>query len=255
MDGTETKYWTRELHNKGPLAREEGEEYGSEEEPEEVGAELEIVFHKKTVFKAGTSVKGTVKLNVTQEVEGNRLMVEVLAREKIADLVWRKKAIEGKQMKMEFEEKPFYSFQYCLQRFQDNCIEPGKYVYPFSLSLPDWLPTSMYQEFDDGCYWALQYDLRARISKRIVSRARFDVLGLPIPLGNHMIKPDPQILKVKNNAKVDKGNISVAVKYPQYVGRGSHIQMSVSCRNNSKYYIERIDLKLIEHKKWKLGAE
>jgi hypothetical protein len=141
---------------------------------------------------------------------------------------------------------------------EHTILEPGTHSFPFSLSLPDYLPTSTYPSAEHIVH-GIQYKCIVYLAGR-KKEVLFQVLAAKNSCGTQVRKvsgpkTDRIILRRGGRMPKDVGEISwaAAVDNNRLGRRGRKPVLSVSCRNHSKVDIVEVIYKLIEEWHWSAG--
>jgi hypothetical protein len=129
-------------------------------------------------------------------------------------------------------------------------FEPRAHSFPFSVNLPDHLPTSTYTILKAG----IEYTCIAQLNGRTLNKSSlFQVIAAPQPCGKSVRnvsgpKTDTIVGRKGSRMPKDVGKVSWAATVDNNrLGRkDTRSVLSVSCRNHSKVDIAEVSYKLIE---------
>jgi hypothetical protein len=140
-------------------------------------------------------------------------------------------------------------------------ISPGKYILPFDIELPRFLPSSVRESgggTDGRC--EIVYTIKAilkgsgmlynyQCNRIIVVKAQ--------PLEN-LVQPfegEPSSVKVKFCCCFNRGTMTVGAHMEDTVlEKGQTAKLSLSCRNNSTESVEKVEAKLVQITRWYAGG-
>lgn len=138
---------------------------------QKVAIELE---NNKISFEAGQTIKGNILLNIETDIQAEALMLTLKGYEYISSLEDEKRKMKGLPKFWEVidskYELPVVENTFVIRQFNEKNLEQGQYVYPFEISLPLWLPSSMTistktMMLSDWTHLSLIYFLRAKLRK------------------------------------------------------------------------------------------
>jgi hypothetical protein len=143
---------------------------------------------------------------------------------------------------------------------QDGIIPIGRYELPFEVELPDVLPPSIYETWNQG-YCKVAYKLHVELRKagRIFSstlKAEQDIEIRAKPLGEDPIPYNAApVTENVNFCCFNKGRMHFGAKIKDTrLDRGETTTISMSCRNESTVSIDSIQATLYQNLSWKAGT-
>ena len=130
------------------------------------------LFENIKSFIAGQQVTGTVHMDLKETFDSTSLTIELHGREKVS---FYKRHVSTTRRGGKKRRKVKYKWHYgeamiikhsiSLQDFIDGPPRPGQWSYPFTLTLPDWLPASMLLgSRHERSQLGIHYSLRAQMT-------------------------------------------------------------------------------------------
>lgn len=132
-----------------------------------------------------------------------------------------------------------------LQDLRGQTVKPGKYVYPFSIDLPESLPSTLFFR-KHGRTCRVSYHVTAMFGKVQKDRP-FRMASKALP--NTMVPCfiEPCTMPIKNFIRTTIGSVTLgAMVRDAHVGRGRNVELSVACCNDSTVDIQQVDVKLTQ---------
>jgi hypothetical protein len=124
-------------------------------------------------FKAGERVEGTVHVEIKNlAYPTNEIVLSLTGVEKTR---WTHEAkVEGKEWE---EKKPFgvnvfLEVRQVLRKLEDNYLHPGFYAFPFSVMLPEWIPSSFLYSGDKAKKLSILYTIKVRMEDIQTNKAK-----------------------------------------------------------------------------------
>jgi len=177
--------------------------------------------------KAGDEVSGTVFLQVAEDTSATHIDVQVIGREK-TKVKYTQKSGKSRSTRTAHEESQFLLGRWTLETFQGDVARAGRYQYPFSCSLPQYMGPGSIQFTSDASEFTsqsnsceVQYLVSATLHKQGVGWFTSKLSGgneASTPLFANISVPPPQEIKpafVKSSIQINlcgcfsKGNISL----------------------------------------------
>lgn len=147
-----------------------------------------------------------------------------------------------------------------LERFPTGSVAPGNYEFPFSVTLPPGLPTSMYASSDDifgGGDCSISYKLKARLHRpgMMTSDTKatrsINVQSAPLPPSPVPFYGPPEKLPVQMCCCLDRGQIYIATGVDDtLLGRGQSVGVNVAIENESTMSLESVSITITETVEW-----
>jgi len=203
--------------------------------------------HETRNVRAGNPLTGKVVVEVVRgKVQGHEVRLDVVGREKIST---------GRAQQDEHE---IVRISTVLSDLRGHRLARGKFEYPFSLELPEFLPSSMTSSIAGdgldrhGC--KVVYDVASTLGGLFCDKV-FIVQAAPSPISGipFLVEPKTQIIKAAG--VLEKGSVTFgAYVYDSYVGKGEGLKMAIAAINNSTVEL-RVELKVVERIEWKGSTE
>lgn len=201
---------------------------------------ISIQLDTSNAVSAGTALRGRVVLEVISKtaIEGGPVQLAITGRE----------IVRVASSKRKTSVRRFCRTKKELRDFCDRRLGPGRvYAFPFSIKLPESLPSSCSYKHGKDLSFKVEYGIHASgfSASKIME---FEVASVPLPDERIpcLRKPVTQAVKSMNGA-VEQGFMTLAAGIVDtHVGRGDNIRLSLAFRNNSACDIQRIQVKLVE---------
>lgn len=149
-----------------------------------------------------------------------------------------------------FASRVLFQVRVSLRDAQHASFTAGTFSFPFSVDLPDSLPSSAhFGGRPNEC--SVQYKCVAQMGRAreelSFSVASADMQNVRVPC---FLEPTTQ--EVKSMGILLKGSISCGAGVENtYIGKGQQVALSVACRNDTTVDIERVCYKVVESIYWK----
>jgi hypothetical protein len=137
----------------------------------------------------------------------------------------------------------------------DSKIDPGTYVYPFQISLPSSIPSSMGGRGNNTSYstWKIQYKMHVCAHGRgspvdKLGQRYLTIASAPLPNERVPALITPKSHRVQSSLfGGQKGTLSFGAKIlDAHVGRGLNLEIFLASRNDATVSIHRVQVCLIE---------
>ena len=199
-------------------------------------------LHTPLTVRAGRQLQGTVGINIKKKPIEGQVVLLVKGKEKTE--VEDRKGSKNSN----FENESYTFFETHVELGEHTLLEPGAHSFPFSVNLPDHLPTSTYTILN-----GIEYTCIAQLNGRTLNKSLFQVIAAPQPCGTSVRnvsgpKTDTIVRRKGSRMPKDVGKVSwaAAVDNNRLGRKGTRSVLSVSCRNHSKVDIAEVSYKLIE---------
>jgi hypothetical protein len=145
---------------------------------------------------------------------------------------------------------------------QNGRMSPGKYVMPFDIELPEFLPSSVSESGNGSTVGSCEivYTIKATLKgSGILYNYKCDrivfVKAQPLEKVILPYEAEPSSVKVKSCCCFDRGIITVGAHMEDTVlEKGQTAKLSLSCRNNSTVSVEKVEANLIQITRWYAGG-
>lgn len=142
-------------------------------------------------------------------------------------------------------DKPFLHMNETLHDLREKTVKAGNYIYPFSINLPEAMPSSM-TFATNGLQSRIQYKLAAMFGKVRFERD-FQVAARPLPPTRVPCFIEPKTEPIKSMGIRTIGSVTFGVMLEDaHIGRGTSLKLAIACRNDSTVDIRRVEIKLVE---------
>jgi len=202
---------------------------------------------EQDVFYSGDTVKGTVLLDVKEPVEAKTLILQIKGKEKTCVRYRREENTYYDNRK-----ETIFDTQFELANF-DGELDSGQHSYPFSVNLPDGLPSSIDIDYNGG-YAKIQYKLKCELrvnqtfKKKIKHSAVLKVISSPRSADEiTSLRSSPTIHEVSFCCCISKGSITIDAESPKNIlCPNGEVAVDVSLQNNSSVAIKQVKAELVE---------
>ena len=212
---------------------------------------------------SGSNVEGTIFLGVDHDtVSCSQLRVKILGHESATVAYTETERYTDHEGKSQTREITRHATQSCIFYNHDDCIfvftqgqvSKGRYEFPFSVRLPDNLPSSY---SGPSCY--VRYTLEVRLDRP--GMTHWDVTNtITIPVAKGVPRPDPHpLLMGPNNAAISfccksTGFISLgAMSTKPSLTPGEEVKLYYGIANNSHTKVKAVSVTIYE--KLRLSAD
>lgn len=199
---------------------------------------------------AGTNLSGRILVQVSRKMKGAPITLVAKGKEKAS-------VKSGKHTK--YSTRVFFQVKLILNNLNKTAnakVPLGSYSFPFSIELPDSLPSS----FDCGKHAAnscsIQYKCVASIGNIATAHQAFQVSSMPLPDIRVPCFLEPKTEKITSmGGVVNKGSITFGVGVDNtHVGKGQELVLSVACRNDTSVDIEHVCVRVVERITWSVDS-
>lgn len=188
--------------------------------------------------RAGTPLQGRIQIQVHRKIPGQRIVLVARGKEKTC-------IKRGKQTRS--ANRVFFRASLTIRDLeQREQVDPGTFSFPFSINLPDSLPS----DFSCGRHpyaCSIQYKCVASVGRATAHRS-FGVLSKPmqnvrVPC---FLEPKTQEITALMGLQ-SRGSITFGVGVEDtHVGKGEELILSVACQNDTTVELERVCVKVVE---------
>jgi hypothetical protein len=146
-----------------------------------------------------------------------------------------------------------------MQMIQNGRILPGKYILPFDIELPEFLPTSM-SASAHGSTCQIVYQVKAVLKgSGMLYNYKCDraisVKAQPLEKVVQPFEGEPSSVKVKLCCCLNRGTMTVGAHMEDTVlEKGETAKLSLSCRNNSTVRVQKVEANLTQIIQWHAGG-
>jgi hypothetical protein len=214
------------------------------------------IWLDRPCYNAGDTLSGKVYLLVTQpDYFADTLQVSLSGRE--ATRI-RYTTGSGKKRKSRTAraQRNIMVVDLPLHQFPDSKCTPGQFEFPFSLVLPETLPTSMF--VDDGLSGCqVFYEISARLNRPgwttwdVTARQPFNVSQIPRALMPSAVFCEPAIIPVNSCFCCYNGSMAIGASLDSgMVTRGGVVNVMFACKNDSVAVGESMQVNVSEVCSW-----
>lgn len=197
--------------------------------------------------RAGTELRGTVYVKIRKDILEGHVVLVLKGKE----TTW----VEYKQgSKSNSKQEKLTFFETQVELGECASLEAGIHSFPFSVILPDYLPTSTYPSADH-LFHGIQCTCTAHLGKKRKA-SFFQVVAAKKPSGARVqssIGPKTDSITRRKGSRMpkDPGRIAWGAAVDNNrLGRGQNCMLTVSCQNLSVVDIMEVSFKLIEEYGW-----
>ncbi len=211
---------------------------------------------------AGGQVSGTVYVMVNSEIEAEYLILSV-SGEEYALVCWRETRGSGDNRKTVTRRRRYkrslVQLETSLADFSTAGakLAPGRYEFPFTLTLPYGLPSSMGSRGPHGSKCRISYAISARLGRPgyftsdFRTARQFIVSAAPPPPMPTRVFVQPDTQQVNFCCCFNRGSMSLATTVDDTsIGRGETLGVGLACRNDSTSEILGVDVEVTEVVVW-----
>lgn len=207
-------------------------------------AALSIVLDNDT-HVAGTTLTGRIVMQVHRKIAGQEIVLLVKGKEKTC-------IKRGKQTR--YARRDFFNARITIRDFvQRSKVKPGSYSFPFSIELPESLPSTFsYGRHPNACF--IQYKCAASVGGATAHRY-FSMSSSPMQDIRVPCFLEPKTQEISSMGFKSTGSITFGVGVDDtHVGKGQDLIFSVACRNDTVVDIEHVDVKVVELVTYRVDA-
>jgi hypothetical protein len=151
-------------------------------------------------------------------------------------------------------ERQFLSVDFLLHDASKRKLKTGNYEFPFSVMLPDCLPTTTSLNASSSGF-QISYEVKVEIGK-FQTKKSFSVESAPLASDKVPCMLRPTTHEVRQLGLLKKGSMTFAASVEDtHVGRGGVLEVSLACRNDATVNIQRVQVKIVELLHWKTGVD
>lgn len=198
------------------------------------------------VHRAGTNLSGRILVTIKNKMKGSQIILVVKGKERTC--------IErGKHTK--YAQRVFFQAKLVLNDLnQQSKVNSGSYSFPFSIELPDSLPSSFRYGRVAANSCSVQYKCVASVGGATAHQA-FHVRSTPLQDVRIPCFLEPKTEKITSMGVVTKGSITFGVGVDDtHVGIGQELVLSVACRNDTTVDIQHVCVKVVELITWRVES-
>lgn len=194
---------------------------------------------------AGTTLTGRIRVVIHRKIPGKQIILLVKGKEKTS--IYRKE-------KRRFSSRDIFRARIVMNDLAEKPqVSQGSYSFPFSIDLPDSLPTSFsYQDRRNSC--SIQYKCVASVGAATTHRY-FTVRSSPLQNVRVPCFLEPKTQEIMAMGFQSKGSITFGVSVDDIdVGKGQELIFSVACVNDTCVEIEHVNVKVVELVTFQVGT-
>jgi hypothetical protein len=203
------------------------------EDPDPQNADGTAVF----AHQAGEPLTGKVLIEVKKRTKGDQVKLFLAGKEKIYTKHKNRRVTDVRNV---------IQIGADLADMRNRWVKKGNYSFPFSLDMPETLPSSMSYGDARKSACRVQYEISAGMGKAKIERF-FRVASAPFQDIKVPCFIEPKTERIKSLGFLDVGTVTFGASVNDtQVGRGNEIDVAIACRNNSTVDIRSVEFKLIE---------
>lgn len=209
---------------------------------------LSIVLNddaNNSTHRAGTNLTGRIVIQVHRKIPGKQIILLVRGREKAV-------VERGKQTRS--AARDFFHTRLTMNDLQrSDKVNTGSYSFPFSIELPDSLPSSFsYGSSPNAC--SIQYKCVASVGAATAHKY-FTVMSTPMQDVRVPCFLEPKTQEVTSMGVLSKGSVTFGVGVDDtHIGKGDELILSVACINNTTVDIEHVYVKVVQLLNWRVAS-
>jgi len=179
-------------------------------------------------------------------MKADRVMLNIVGKEKVAIRT------RGEQRRTINAQRLFFTVALPLREYPPNeQIRPGNYAFPFSVMLPDSLPSSTsYPPGTNNMGLRIQYKMIGSIGK-LHQKQPISIMSAPVPDIKVPAMIQPTSFALNSMGLFKKGTCTLGASVEDtHIGRGLSLDVHLACRNDSTENIRRVEVRLVETVQW-----